>query len=48
MKAVGHLEVDGYAEVILNLLAKEDATVPALWPLGVVNGLAGAERPTFT
>ncbi len=37
-------EVDGYADAILNLLAKEDATAPALWPLEVVNGLVGAER----
>jgi predicted nucleic acid-binding protein len=37
-------ETDGYADAILHLLAREEATAPALWPLEVVNGLVGAER----
>lgn len=37
-------QLDGYADAILHLLAKEAATAPALWPLEVVNGLVGAER----
>ena len=37
-------EIDGYADSILRLLAKEEATTPTLWILEVVNGLIGAER----
>lgn len=37
-------EADGYADGILHLLASEEATAPAVWPLEVVNGLVGAER----
>ncbi len=37
-------ETDGYADAVLHLLAREEATTPALWILEVVNGLLGAER----
>lgn len=37
-------EIDGYADSILRLLVKEEATTPSLWTLEVVNGLLGAQR----